>query len=178
MWNKVDICFGVLVVVQWKSIWPGTMRLQVRFLASLSGLRICCCHELWWLWARLRSCVAVAVVQVSSCRSDSTPILGTSICHECGPKKAKKKKKEEEKKLVYALLGILWHCLCFSFSFPAYDCSCHSCRRHHYKLPVCPETSNSLNLASLSSIILTSSSHLIISSLSQGPWLSSLISLR
>ena len=43
---------------------------------------------------RLRSCVAVAVGQASSCRSDLTPSLGTSICYRCGPKKQSKKKKK------------------------------------------------------------------------------------
>ena len=36
---------------------------------------------------RLRSCVAVAVVQAGSCGSDAIPSLGTSIGHPCGPKK-------------------------------------------------------------------------------------------
>ena len=43
------------------------MRTQVRSLASLSGLRIKRCHELWCrsqLW--LRSSVAVAVAQVGN----------------------------------------------------------------------------------------------------------------
>ena len=43
----------------------GTRRLWVRSLASLSGLRICRCRELWYrsqMW--LRSCVAVAVAVV------------------------------------------------------------------------------------------------------------------
>ena len=54
----------------------------------LSGLRIWRCCELWCrsqTW--LRSCVVMAVVQASSCRSDSTPNLGTSTCQGCGPKK-------------------------------------------------------------------------------------------
>ena len=42
----------------------------------------------------LRSCIAVAVAWAGSYSFDSdlTPSLGTSICHECGPKKTKKKK--------------------------------------------------------------------------------------
>ena len=53
------------------------------------------CNELWRrLKTWLRSCIAVAVVQDDSCRSDSTPSPGISICHECGPKKQKKKKKK------------------------------------------------------------------------------------
>ena len=39
--------FGVSIVVQRKWIWLGTMRLQVRSLTSLSGLRIRRCPELW-----------------------------------------------------------------------------------------------------------------------------------
>ena len=44
------------------------------------------------LWCRsqmqLRSCIAVAVA--GSCSSNSTPSLGISMCHGCGPKKQKK----------------------------------------------------------------------------------------
>ena len=38
---------GVLVVAQWKRTPLGTMRMQDRSLASLSGLSIWRCHELW-----------------------------------------------------------------------------------------------------------------------------------
>ena len=39
-------------MVQWKQIQLGTMRLWVRSLTSLRGLRIWCCRELWcWLAA-------------------------------------------------------------------------------------------------------------------------------
>ena len=65
----------------------------VRSLILLSGLRIWCCHELRHRsQTRLRSGVAVAVAQASSYSSDSTPSLGTSICHKCGPKKKKERK--------------------------------------------------------------------------------------
>ena len=68
------------------------MRLQVRSLASFSGLRIKHCHELWCRsQMQLGSGVAVAVVWPSSCSSDLTPSLVTSICRGCGPKKKKKK---------------------------------------------------------------------------------------
>ena len=40
---------------------------------------------------RLRSGVAVAVVKACSCSSESTPSLGTSICHKWHPKKRKRK---------------------------------------------------------------------------------------
>ena len=47
--------------------------------------------------------VAVAVAQAGGYSSDQTPILGTSIYCECGPRKGKKttkkkKKKEKERK--------------------------------------------------------------------------------
>ena len=59
-------------------------------LASLYGLRIQRCHGLWQrlqMW--LRPYIAVAVVQASSCSSDSTPDLGTSL----GAALKRKKKK-------------------------------------------------------------------------------------
>ena len=65
--------------------------MRVQSLAPLSGLRIWHCHELWCrsqTW--LRSGVAVVVAQTSSCSSDSTPVLGSSICYRCGPKETKK----------------------------------------------------------------------------------------
>ena len=66
------------------------MRTLFQSLASLSGLRIQSCHELWCrLQMRLRSDVAVALVQAGGYNSDSTPSLGTSICRRCGPKKTK-----------------------------------------------------------------------------------------
>ena len=65
----------------------------VRSLASLSGLRIWHCHELWCgLQTWLGPCIAAAVVQASSCSSNSTPSLGTSMRCTCGPKKQKRKK--------------------------------------------------------------------------------------
>ena len=49
------------------------MRMQVQSPASLSGLRIQRCHELWYrLQTRLGSHIAVAVVQASNCSSNST----------------------------------------------------------------------------------------------------------
>ena len=38
---------GVLVVAQWKRIQLGNMTMWVLTPASLSGLRIWCCCELW-----------------------------------------------------------------------------------------------------------------------------------
>ena len=76
------------------------MRLRVRSVALLSGLRIQCCHELWRrLQTRLGSCIAVAVAEASGYSSDETPSLGTSICHRCGPKKQKEKDKQTKTKV-------------------------------------------------------------------------------
>ena len=90
---------GVPVVAQWKRVQLGTMRLPVPSMAWISELRIWCCHELWCsLQKRLRSAIAVAMAQAGCCSSDSTPSLGTSICHRCSPQKIKKKKKKEGRK--------------------------------------------------------------------------------
>ena len=89
---------GVPLVVQQKRIWLGTMRLQIQSLALLSGLSICCCHELWCRsQTLLRSGIAVAVAGSSS--SNWTPSLGTSICFGQAPKKKKKKEKRKKKRL-------------------------------------------------------------------------------
>ena len=62
--------------------------------ASLTGLRIWCCCELWWrLKTRFRSCMAVSVTQAGSCSSDSTPSPGTSICHSTALKNKQTNKK-------------------------------------------------------------------------------------
>ena len=54
---------GIPVMVQQNQILLVSMRTQVQSLASLSGLRIRCCHELWCRsHMRLGSGVAVAVV--------------------------------------------------------------------------------------------------------------------
>ena len=67
-----------------------SMRMWVRSLVSLSGLRIQHRCELWCRWQMwLRSRVAMAVVQAGSCSSDSNPNLGTSMCPRCSPKKQK-----------------------------------------------------------------------------------------
>ena len=61
--NVINNVRGVPVVAQWKRIQLGTMRLPVRSLASLSGLRIWHCHELWCksqMW--LRSGIVMALV--------------------------------------------------------------------------------------------------------------------
>ena len=75
------------------------MWLRVRSLASLGGMGIRRCQDLWCRsQTQLGSRVAVAVVWVDSCSSDSTPSLGTSICHQWGPKKRQKEKEGVEVK--------------------------------------------------------------------------------
>ena len=55
--------YGVSIMAQQKRIQLGTMRLQVRSLALLSGLKIqCCCELLCRLQIWLGSDVAVAMV--------------------------------------------------------------------------------------------------------------------
>ena len=57
------------------------MRLWVRSLALLRGLRIQRCHELWDRWQ-----VRCKPHVMASCSSDLSPSLGMSICHGCSPK--------------------------------------------------------------------------------------------
>ena len=74
-----------------------SMRMRVQFIASLIGLGIRLCSDLWYrlqMW--LESGVAVPVA--GSCSSDSIPSLGISMCHTCSLKKQKKSKKEEHQK--------------------------------------------------------------------------------
>ena len=95
---------GVPVMVQWKQIRLGAMRLQVPSQASISGLRIRgCCELCCRSQTRLGSGMAVAVAVADSCSSNSTPSLGTSTCCECGPKKKKRHKisKLKQKKKLY-----------------------------------------------------------------------------
>ena len=77
-------------MAQQKGIRLGTVRMRVRSLALLSGLRIWCCpvscgvgrSRSWhlalpWLWH--------GVGQAGSRSSDSTPSLRTSICQQVRP---------------------------------------------------------------------------------------------
>uniref|UniRef100_A0A8D1N7W4 Enolase-phosphatase E1 n=2 Tax=Sus scrofa TaxID=9823 RepID=A0A8D1N7W4_PIG len=69
------------------------MRLRVRSLVLLSGLRIRRCHEQWCrsqTWLGFRD--AVALAEAGGYGSDWTPSLGLSICLECSPKKGGEKK--------------------------------------------------------------------------------------
>ena len=73
------------------------MRMGVQSLASLSGLRIWCCHKLWcWSWMWLGSHVALTVAVAVLL----TPSLGTSICCGRGPKN-----KQTNQKMCWELLN-------------------------------------------------------------------------
>ena len=69
------------------------MRIWVQPLASLSALRIQCCHELRCrLQMQLGSGIGVAVVEAGSCSSNLIPSLGTSICRRDSTKSKKQNK--------------------------------------------------------------------------------------
>ena len=98
----------VPIMAQQKRIQLVSMRMKVQSLAVLSGLRIYHCHELSCRSQnRLGSCVAMAVVKAGVCSSNSTPSLGTSICHRCGPKKEKKKKTKKKQKAKQKVTAVI-----------------------------------------------------------------------
>ena len=67
-----------------------SMRMQVRSLASFTGLRIQNCHKLQHRsQMRFRPSVAMDVMLAGSFSSVSSPSLATSVCCRCGPKKKK-----------------------------------------------------------------------------------------
>ena len=83
---------GIPEVVQRKWIWLGTMRLQVPPLASLSGLRIRHCHELWCMSKiQLGSGVAVAVALIRPLAWECPYAAGAAL-------KSKNKKQNKTKK--------------------------------------------------------------------------------
>ena len=92
--NKTQLYLKIYPVLEFPSWLSGNEpnqypgRMQIQSLASLSGLRIQHYCELWCrLQTQLRSCISVAVVQASSCSSNLSPNLRTSICYGCSPKK-------------------------------------------------------------------------------------------
>ena len=71
----------------------------------LSGVRIRHCPGVWCssqTW--LESGVAVAVVYAGGYSSDSTPSVGTSICHRYGPKKRQETQTNKQKTPAIALI--------------------------------------------------------------------------
>ena len=111
-WNKMN-GEGVPVVAQRKRIQLGTVRLRVRSLASLSGLRIRHCCELWcrsqmwlryallWLWHRL-----VAASPNRPLAWEPPYALGAALRRQ-KTKKKKKKKKDEQRKSSIRLCNLL-----------------------------------------------------------------------
>ena len=65
------------------------MRRQVQSLASLSGIRIQCSHELWYR-SQMQLGPSFAVAQASGYSSDSTPHLGSSLATGVALKRKKK----------------------------------------------------------------------------------------
>ena len=76
-------------MAQRKWIWLASMRTHIRSLASLSGLQIWLCHELWCVRHRHGSDLALLCLwcRPAAVAPIQPPSLGNSICHGCGPKK-------------------------------------------------------------------------------------------
>ena len=88
-----------------------SVRVQVRTLASFSGLRIRCFQELWCrsqMW--LVSGIAMTMASAGSCSSESTPSLGTSIRCRCSCKKKKSKKRKRKRPLILTRASTLLGC--------------------------------------------------------------------
>ena len=87
-------------MVQWKRIQLVTVRLRVRSLALLSGLKIRCCCELWCRSQRqLGSHIAVAVAVARSAAVGSIPPLAWELPYVAGVAiKSKNKQTNKQKK--------------------------------------------------------------------------------
>ena len=84
-------------MAQWLTNPTRNHDVAVPSLALLSGLKIQRCRELWCrLQTQLGSRVAMALAWNGGYSSDSTPSLGSSICHRSSPKKWQKDKKKIE----------------------------------------------------------------------------------
>ena len=96
---------GCPVMAQWKGIQLGTRKLWVRSLASLSGLGIQSCCELWcrsqkrllWLWRKPAATALTRPLAWNLCM----PLVWPS------KDKRQKKKKRRKKKVVHIYNGIL-----------------------------------------------------------------------
>ena len=102
---------GVPVVAQQQQTGLAPVRVQIRYLALLSGLRIWHCRKLQYrsqTW--LRPSMAVAVIQASRCSSDFTPGLGTCKCSKCSLKKKKTKQNKNPQPLsnIKGSPGVPW----------------------------------------------------------------------
>ena len=95
-WNEeLKFYWGSSCHGAWKWIRLGTMRLRVRSLVSLSGLRIRRCCE---FWCGLPTWLGPGVAVAGSNSSNWTPSLGTSMCRRCGPKRTNDQKKKKRRK--------------------------------------------------------------------------------
>ena len=98
---------GVPVVAQQNRIRLGTIRFQVQSLASLSGLGIWHCHELWFRSQRwLGSCIAEAAAALIRSLAWKIPCAVGAVL-----KSKKKKKKNERKKRLHAICFQLYDIL-------------------------------------------------------------------
>ena len=74
--------------------------------ALIGGVTIWHCHELQCrLQTWLGSGAAVAVAKASGYGSNSTPSLGSSICHRYKPKKTKKNKKQKKSNRAHRIVN-------------------------------------------------------------------------
>ena len=80
----------VPVVEQWKRMWQGTRRFQVRSLASLSGLRILRCCELW--------CRPAATAPIRSLAWEPPYAAGVAL---------KRRKKRRKEKYMYQFISYI-----------------------------------------------------------------------
>ena len=97
-------------MAQWKRIRLGTMRFRIQSLASLSGLRIRRCCELWCrsqTW--LGSCIAVAPIRPLSWEPQYA--VGVALKRP-PPKKGKKAlfQKEVKWKILTDFTQTVWFC--------------------------------------------------------------------
>jgi len=96
---------GVSVVVPWKRILPGTMRLRVQSLALLSELRIQRCHELWCRSQKWPgSCVAVAVCRLAAVAPIRPLVWEPPYAVGMALKRKKEKRKRKQNTVSYSTL--------------------------------------------------------------------------
>ena len=96
-----NIDSGVPVVAQWKRIWLVSRKIQVQSLASLGGLRIQRCIELWCRWQiRLGALIAGAMAGAVAGAVAGSCSSGWALAWEppCTSGAALKRKKKKEKK--------------------------------------------------------------------------------
>ena len=102
---------GVPVVVLRKQIWLVTMRLRVGSLASISGLRIQRCCELWhrlqtWLGADVSVAMyrPAAITLIRPLAWEPPYATGAALKSKKKKKKEKKERKKQKKKYNYEVL--------------------------------------------------------------------------